>query len=286
MTCGPYRAISLITYDARIESVNTRAHVSVAPALSPSFKVDVIVAGDASAVKGAKVVLTQLDGTVVHEEKVQQVGKEIVSWDLKDKVELWWPVGYGSQTLYNAEISLLGEVRRRDRGQPPVIPDFVHRATLCSTPSPRGSGSGTSSSSRSRSRSPTGMDRARRSSLRSTACACSWEVRPIEQSPQSGLMPKPGSNWIPAHNFLTQLTADNYRSWLTLLRDGAQNMVRLWGGGVYEPDVFYDTCDGACFPRRDVIILSRRLQSWASSCGRTSSSRAGCTPRTPSSCRA
>ena len=53
-----------------------------------------------------------------------------------------------------------------------------------------------------------------------------------------------GSNWIPAHNFLTALTADDYRAWLTLLRDGNQNMVRLWGGGVYEPDVFYDICDG------------------------------------------
>lgn len=52
-----------------------------------------------------------------------------------------------------------------------------------------------------------------------------------------------GSNWIPAHNFLTLLTADRYRAWLTLLRDGNQNMVRLWGGGVYEPDIFYDTCD-------------------------------------------
>lgn len=53
-----------------------------------------------------------------------------------------------------------------------------------------------------------------------------------------------GSNWIPADNFLTTITDDRYRAWLTLLRDGNQNMVRLWGGGVYEPDIFYDICDG------------------------------------------
>ena len=52
-------------------------------------------------------------------------------------------------------------------------------------------------------------------------------------------------NWIPADNFLATITPDRYRAWLTLLRDGNQNMVRLWGGGVYEPDVFYDICDGA-----------------------------------------
>lgn len=53
-----------------------------------------------------------------------------------------------------------------------------------------------------------------------------------------------GSNWIPADNILTNITNEKYRSWLTLLRDGNQNMVRVWGGGVYEPDVFYDICDG------------------------------------------
>jgi beta-galactosidase/beta-glucuronidase len=53
-----------------------------------------------------------------------------------------------------------------------------------------------------------------------------------------------GSNWIPADNFLTTISDNRYRDWLTLLHDGNQNMVRLWGGGVYEPDVFYDICDG------------------------------------------
>lgn len=54
-----------------------------------------------------------------------------------------------------------------------------------------------------------------------------------------------GSNWIPADNFLTTLTAERYRAWLVLLRDGNQNMVRVWGGGIYEPDCFYDICDGS-----------------------------------------
>ena len=116
MTCGPYRAISLITYTARIAAAKTRAIVSPTPALAPSFKLDLAVSGDAAVVRGAEVALRQLDGSVVREEKVELDGgaelKDVVSWDLKDEVQLWWPVGYGSQTLYNVEITLLGEVSR------------------------------------------------------------------------------------------------------------------------------------------------------------------------------
>ena len=116
MTCGPYRAISLVTYTARIAAAKTHAIVSPAPALSPSFKLDLAVSRDAAVVRGAEIVLRQLDGFVVREEKVELDGranlKDVVSWDLKDEVGLWWPVGYGSQTLYNVETALLGEVSR------------------------------------------------------------------------------------------------------------------------------------------------------------------------------
>ncbi|KAH9006794.1 beta-mannosidase [Lactarius hatsudake] len=52
-----------------------------------------------------------------------------------------------------------------------------------------------------------------------------------------------GSNWIPADSFLTTITPERYRAWLQLLKEGNQNMVRVWGGGIYEDDVFYDICD-------------------------------------------
>ncbi|KAH9948346.1 glycoside hydrolase family 2 protein [Amylocystis lapponica] len=52
-----------------------------------------------------------------------------------------------------------------------------------------------------------------------------------------------GSNWIPADSFLTTMTPKRYRDWLQLLIDGNQNMIRVWGGGIYEADAFYDICD-------------------------------------------
>lgn len=41
-----------------------------------------------------------------------------------------------------------------------------------------------------------------------------------------------------------RVTTEKYRAWLQLLIDGNQNMIRVWGGGVYEADVFYGICDG------------------------------------------
>ncbi|KAL2889546.1 putative glycoside hydrolase family 2 protein [Ceratocystis lukuohia] len=52
-----------------------------------------------------------------------------------------------------------------------------------------------------------------------------------------------GSNWIPADSFLPRLNSNKYHAWMKLLRDGNQVMVRVWGGGVYENDTFYDACD-------------------------------------------
>lgn len=52
-----------------------------------------------------------------------------------------------------------------------------------------------------------------------------------------------GANWIPAHAFVNEAGEDTIRS---LLRDcvaANMNMIRVWGGGIYEPAVFYDTCD-------------------------------------------
>ena len=40
------------------------------------------------------------------------------------------------------------------------------------------------------------------------------------------------------------MTTERYRAWLQLLVDGNQNMVRIWGGGIYEHDDFYNICDG------------------------------------------
>jgi beta-mannosidase len=52
-----------------------------------------------------------------------------------------------------------------------------------------------------------------------------------------------GANWIPADVFLPRITKDNYRTLLIAAKEANFNMLRVWGGGIYEDDAFYDLCD-------------------------------------------
>ncbi len=52
-----------------------------------------------------------------------------------------------------------------------------------------------------------------------------------------------GGNWIPADSFPSRVTKDKYRELLESARDANMNMLRVWGGGIYESDDFYDLCD-------------------------------------------
>ena len=52
-----------------------------------------------------------------------------------------------------------------------------------------------------------------------------------------------GANWIPLDFFHTRVDSNQYRKALIDAADANMNMLRVWGGGIYEDDYFYDLCD-------------------------------------------
>ncbi|KAF7961098.1 hypothetical protein EAE96_000765 [Botrytis aclada] len=52
-----------------------------------------------------------------------------------------------------------------------------------------------------------------------------------------------GSDWIPADNFIPRISKEKYHDWVKLVADGNQFMIRVWGGGIFEEQAFYDACD-------------------------------------------
>jgi beta-mannosidase len=52
-----------------------------------------------------------------------------------------------------------------------------------------------------------------------------------------------GSNWIPADSFPTRITEASLEGLIKSAAEINHNMLRVWGGGFYEDERFYDLCD-------------------------------------------
>lgn len=52
-----------------------------------------------------------------------------------------------------------------------------------------------------------------------------------------------GINWIPTNSFLPLVSNEKYSRLLSYARDTGANVIRVWGGGIYESDEFYNLCD-------------------------------------------
>ena len=83
-----------------------------------------------------------------------------------------------------------------------------------------------------------------------------------------------GANWVPAHSFVTSLTRERYARDLRAAKDAHMNCLRVWGGGVYESESFYDLCDElgllvwhdfmfscALYPSDDAFLTSVRTEA-------------------------
>ena len=52
-----------------------------------------------------------------------------------------------------------------------------------------------------------------------------------------------GANYIPQNSFQNKVTDQHYENLLNDVVESNMNMLRVWGGGIYENDIFYDLCD-------------------------------------------
>jgi beta-mannosidase len=116
--------------------------------------------------------------------------------------QLWWPNGYGSQSLYDVQVTLTaGET---------VLDAAVYRIGL------------------------------RTIELRQQPdeWGKSWQFV-VNGVP---IFAK-GSNWIPADSFPTRISDAYLEGLIRSAAESHQNMLRVWGGGLYEEERFYDLCE-------------------------------------------
>ncbi|THH31326.1 hypothetical protein EUX98_g2891 [Antrodiella citrinella] len=204
MTVGPWKPISLEIYSLRITDLDIRTK------LSETLDASIGVHFSMSAVQPvmASVRIKNPDGSLLIGQSSVKVHESPVQahFTLSSGLfELWYPVGYGKQPIYTVEIIVTDEQKN-------VLDQQTQKFAF----------------RRARVVEDELIDQEGRTFL--------FEINNIRVF--CG-----GSNWIPADSFLTTVTTERYRQWLQLLVDGNQNMIRVWGGGIYEADAFYDICD-------------------------------------------
>jgi beta-mannosidase len=117
--------------------------------------------------------------------------------------QLWWPRGQGAPSLYHLEV----EVLRTDGG---TIGEWTRRIGLRTIV----------------------LDRHKDEWGESFQFVVNG--RPVFAK---------GANWIPAHSFVAGLTREDYARDLRAAASANMNMLRVWGGGIYESEHFHDLCD-------------------------------------------
>lgn len=124
---------------------------------------------------------------------------------------LWWPAGHGDQPLYDVMVELLDDAR--------PVAAWSRRIGLRTIELDMGADEYEVTNARG--------EKLNRFGFRVNG----------------RLIFAKGANWIPAHAFVAGLRRADYEPLLRAMTDAHMNMIRLWGGGVYEHDDFYELCD-------------------------------------------
>lgn len=122
-----------------------------------------------------------------------------------DKPELWWPSGYGGQPMYAYSIELVRNGRILDRKEGRLAFREI---------------------------------RLEQQPISPEQLECKIVVNDIPVFAK-------GSNWVPMECFAGEMRQEKYEKLLAQAKSGNMNMLRVWGGGIYENDAFYEFCDEA-----------------------------------------
>ncbi len=150
--------------------------------------------------------ITTPKGEIIDKETAITMQDEVLMKVLIPNPELWWPNGYGRQPLYQVEVSLKAGNVSTDE----LLDQRVYQVGL------------------------------RTIELRQQEDQWGRSFAFVVNGVQ--ILAK-GSNWIPADSFPTRITDEFLEALIRSAAETHQNMLRVWGGGLYEEERFYDLCD-------------------------------------------
>jgi beta-mannosidase len=153
-----------------------------------------------------EICITAPDGEIIKTETAMNDQDEVIVSVPIPNPELWWPNGSGAQPLYQVDVTLLQD----DPSSDALMDQRRNQVGL------------------------------RTIELRQQEDK--WGRSFVFVVNGIPILSK-GSNWAPADSFPTQITNERLEGLIRAATETHQNMLRVWGGGFYEEERFYDLCD-------------------------------------------
>jgi len=192
---------------ARIE---TRARVRLdgvrfetLTASTETARVRIVAEAPADTQLTVEIVLTDPDGAVAFNRRAS-ASEPSVEADI-DHPRLWWTADLGDQPLYDLAVRLFDGDRLLDETRQTV---GIRTLALDQSPDPDEPGT--------------------------TFFRFVLNGHPIFAK---------GACWVPTTSFIGDVGSEPYDRLIDQAVGANMNMMRVWGGGIYEPDAFYDLCD-------------------------------------------
>ncbi|UCG23833.1 MAG: glycoside hydrolase family 2 protein, partial [Chloroflexota bacterium] len=211
VTSGIWRDIQLLAFSqARLADVHIRQDHSQAGQVTLTCTISAdLSSGDLPAVDQLSAgCRVMLDGEEIDRQRVTLDGGTAEVKVVVDDPELWWPNGLGQQPLYTISVTLVD-----DHDRP--LDTWQTKIGLRT------------------------LELIRQDDEWGESFHFACNGVPFFAK---------GANWIPADSFVTRLNDSHYARLLEAAAGAHMNMLRVWGGGIYEQPIFYELCDqlGIC----------------------------------------
>ncbi|PVH82573.1 glycoside hydrolase family 2 protein, partial [Cadophora sp. DSE1049] len=205
LSIGPYRPIHLQGYDLSIEDIHISSDLS-----SDLKKATILIRVATSSPEyttKVKIDILKPNGQRLATQIAAVASEGTLAQFVVDDPELWWPNGQGEQPLYRVTASL-----------------HDHSGELVDS-----------------------------KDIRFGIRTIELVRQPLNKAPGETFMFRAngrnifaqGGNWVPGDTLLPRMTRAKYVEWIRLAKLAHHNMIRVWGGGIYETNEFWDACDEA-----------------------------------------
>jgi len=204
VTMGIWKSCRIVSYpNARVDDVF--AYTQSFTEKNAKLKLEFSTTNVDKTLKNGKLLISDPNNKVVWE-KSFEVNSPVMKFDVDvSNPQLWWPNGAGEQPLYIVT-AILFDAQNRE----------LHRKTV-------------------------------ETGIRTASIEQISDAKGIGSSFTIIINGKrifgKGGNWVPADPFPSRVTSNQYNRILGQARDAGINVMRIWGGGIYEPEAFWHACN-------------------------------------------